>query len=92
MSKSYRKKPIRDTEGKAHASINFTAVHLCSSSGKGGESIYLIFFLGRSWFEWPHLRLRQLVARGGRRAYESYRQHYTLEKERFGRVACVAVL
>src|SRR5947207_15527387 len=30
--------------------------------------VYLIFFLGRSWLEWPHLRLRQLVALGGRRA------------------------
>lgn len=29
---------------------------------------YFSFFLGRSWLEWPHLRLRQLVARGGRRA------------------------
>jgi hypothetical protein len=30
--------------------------------------VYLSFFLGRSWLVWPHLRLRQLVARGGRRA------------------------
>lgn len=33
-----------------------------------GKSIYLSFFLGRSWLVWPHFRLRQLVARGGRRA------------------------
>ena len=30
--------------------------------------VYLSFFLGRSWLVWPHFFLRQLVARGGRRA------------------------
>lgn len=29
---------------------------------------YFSFFLGRSWFEWPHFRFLQLVALGGRRA------------------------
>jgi hypothetical protein len=29
---------------------------------------YFNFFLIRSSLEWPHLRFRQLVARGGRRA------------------------
>ena len=36
--------------------------------------LYLSFFLGLSWLVWPHFFLRQLVARGGRRAccrYES---------------------
>jgi len=33
-------------------------------------TVYLSFFLGRSWLVWPHLRLRQLVARGGRRAWD----------------------
>jgi hypothetical protein len=33
-----------------------------------GVIVYLSFFLGRSWLVCPHLRLRQLVARGGRRA------------------------
>ncbi len=31
-------------------------------------TVYLSFFLGRSWLVWPHLRFLQLVARGGRRA------------------------
>lgn len=30
--------------------------------------VYFSFFLGRSWLVWPHFFLRQLVARGGRRA------------------------
>lgn len=30
--------------------------------------VYLSFFFGRSWLLWPHFRLRQLLARGGRRA------------------------
>lgn len=34
-----------------------------------GRVVYLSFFLGRSWLVWPHERLRQLVARGGRRAW-----------------------
>lgn len=33
------------------------------------RNLYLSFFFGRSWFVWPHLRFRQLVALGGRRAY-----------------------
>ena len=33
------------------------------------ETVYLSFFLGRSWLVCPHLRFLQFVARGGRRAY-----------------------
>jgi hypothetical protein len=33
------------------------------------EIDYLSFFLGRSWLVWPHFFFRQLVARGGKRAY-----------------------
>ena len=42
-------------------------------------TVYLSFFLGRSWLVWPHLRFLQLVARGGRRAWRcvSHPSHQT---------------
>lgn len=38
------------------------------------DAVYFSFFFGRSWFVCPHFFLRQLVARGGRRAYSLSRQ------------------
>ena len=38
------------------------------AGARGRTTFYFNFFLGRSCDECPHLRLRQLVARGGRRA------------------------
>ena len=35
---------------------------------QGVTRVYLSFFLGRSWLVWPHFFLRQLTARGCRRA------------------------
>ena len=39
-----------------------------ASDTKKRSPPHLIFFLGRSWLVWPHFFLRQLVARGCRRA------------------------
>ena len=39
-----------------------------SREREGGRVDYFNFFLGRICELWPHPRLRQLVARGGRRA------------------------
>jgi len=46
----------------------FRRIHTAFNITIGGVFIYFSFFLGRSWLEWPHFFLRQLIARGGRRA------------------------
>lgn len=51
--------------------------------GRGGRVVYFSFFLGRSWLLWPHFLLRQLVARGGRRAcYIGKKERVSLTERR----------
>ena len=65
---------FRSGQSRPHA-ICFHNAETQTPHPMSTQKVYLSFFFGRSWFVWPHLRLRQLVARGGRRACETLSAH-----------------
>ena len=54
--------------GVRHVGRRARGLSACKPLAARAHAIYLSFFFGRSWLVWPHFFLRQLTARGGRRA------------------------
>ena len=64
----FRNDFVRPRRVQVGESTGRSARRLVTPPTASKPPVYFNFFLGRSWLVWPHFFLRQLTARGCRRA------------------------